>query len=94
LRSSTPTWPSAEVAGRVLKLSEFRRAVVDEFGDAYGRSLVRDLVLGDIGDRTAEQALDAGASPRDVWLALCVATDVPRERWYGAGRPQPPPDAG
>ncbi|MFN3707045.1 DUF3046 domain-containing protein [Microcella sp.] len=74
-----------------MKLSEFRRAVVDEFGDAYGRSLVRDLVLGDVGDRTAQQALDAGVAPRDVWLALCAATDVPRERWHGAGRPQPRP---
>lgn len=53
--------------------------------------MVRDLVLGDVGDRTAQQALDAGVAPRDVWLALCAATDVPRERWHGAGRPQPRP---
>nr|WP_130485191.1 DUF3046 domain-containing protein [Microcella putealis] len=75
-----------------MKLSEFRRAVADEFGEAYGRSLVRDLVLGDVGNRTAEQALDAGLAPRDVWFALCAATDVPRDRWYGAGRPVLPRD--
>lgn len=71
--------------------SEFLRAVADEFGDAYGRSLIRDLVLTPLGERTAEEALGAGAEPREVWLALCAATDVPRERWYGAGRPEPKP---
>lgn len=69
--------------------SEFLRAIVDEFGEAYGRSLVRDLVLGALGDRTAEEALAQGLAPREVWLALCAAMDVPRERWYGAGRPEP-----
>ncbi|RZS57652.1 DUF3046 family protein [Microcella putealis] len=53
---------------------------------------MRDLVLGDVGNRTAEQALDAGLAPRDVWFALCAATDVPRDRWYGAGRPVLPRD--
>lgn len=71
--------------------SEFLRAIADEFGDAYGRSLIRDLVLTPLGERTAEEALGAGAEPREVWLALCAATDVPRERWYGAGRPEPKP---
>lgn len=71
--------------------SEFFRALADEFGEAYGRSLVRDLVLTPLGERTADEALDAGLAPREVWLALCAATDVPRERWYGAGRPEPKP---
>jgi hypothetical protein len=50
---------------------------------------VRDVVLTALGDRTADEALDAGATPRDVWLSLCAAMDVPRERWHGAGRPEP-----
>ncbi|OYX57124.1 MAG: signal transduction histidine kinase [Micrococcales bacterium 32-70-13] len=69
--------------------SEFLRAIVDEFGEAYGRSLLRDLVLTPLGECTADEALGAGAPPREVWLALCAAMDVPRERWYGAGRPEP-----
>lgn len=69
--------------------SEFLRAIADEFGEAYGRSLLRDLVLTPLGERTADEALGAGAPPREVWLALCAAMDVPRERWYGAGRPEP-----
>ena len=69
--------------------SEFSRAIAVEFGEAYGRSLVRDLVLTPLGERTAEQALAAGVAPREIWLALCQAMDVPRERWHGAGRPEP-----
>lgn len=72
-----------------MKVSEFARAVEDEFG-AFGRVLVRDTVLIELGNRTAEQALEGGVSTRDVWLALCRVQEVPRERWYGAGRPKPP----
>lgn len=69
-----------------MRLSEFRRAVAEEFGDGYGSTLLRDLVLVEFGDHTAEQALAAGQPPRAVWIALCKATDVPPNRWYGAGR--------
>ena len=68
-----------------MRLSEFRLAVSDEFGDAYGQVLTRDLVIEEIGSRTADQALKAGEPARAVWLALCRATDVPPERWYGVG---------
>ena len=60
-----------------MKLSEFQTAVDDEFGPAYGKVVVNDLVLSSVGDRTARQALAAGVPARDVWLALCEATDVP-----------------
>jgi len=71
-----------------MRRSEFNRAVADEFG-AQAATLVSDLVLSDIGGRTAAEALDAGIPPRDVWLALCVETDVPPERRYGVGRLEP-----
>jgi hypothetical protein len=73
----------------VVKMSEFKQAIADEFGVGYGRVLAADLVLGDVGSRTANQALSDGVPPREVWLALCRATDVPRERWYGVGTPPP-----
>ena len=69
-----------------MRLSEFRQALKDEFGEDYGRVLTRDLILTAFG-RTADQALAVGASARDVWLALCAETDVPESRRYGAGRP-------
>jgi hypothetical protein len=72
-----------------VRLSEFWLAVSDEFGDAYGRVLTRDLVLGDVGGLTAEQAIKAGVPPRAIWLALCRAADVPAARWYGVGQREP-----
>ncbi len=54
-----------------------------------GDALIADLVLPQCGDRTAVQALAAGVPPREVWLALCIATDVPPERRHGAGRWEP-----
>ena len=72
-----------------MRLSEFQLAVSDEFGAAYGAVITRDLVLEDVGGRTAEQAIAAGANTREVWLALCRAMDVPPERWYGVGQREP-----
>ena len=71
-----------------MRRSEFDRAVVDEFG-AQAASLIVDLVLSEVGGRTAVEALNAGIPPRDVWLALCAETDVPPERRYGVGRLEP-----
>lgn len=72
-----------------MRLSEFWTAVSDEFGLSYGRMLAQDLVLGDIGDLTADQAIAKGISAREIWLALCRATDVPENRWYGVGQREP-----
>lgn len=72
-----------------MRVSEFRVALAEEFGEAHGRVLMSDLVLGGLGGRTAAQALDAGVDAREVWLALCVAQGVPESRWHGRGRPDP-----
>jgi len=71
-----------------VKLSEFQRAVEQEFGP-FGRVLVRDTVIVALGNRTADAALAAGVPAREVWLALCAAQDVPRNRWHGVGLPEP-----
>jgi hypothetical protein len=70
-----------------VKVSEFRLAVDEEFGEALGRVLVHELVLDEVGGRTAERALADGVPAGEVWLALCRANQVPRERWHGRGRP-------
>ncbi len=72
-----------------MRLSEFRRAVAEEFGETFGAALTRDLVLGELGDLTSEQAIAAGVPVRDVWRALCRANDVPEIRWHGAGLRRP-----
>jgi hypothetical protein len=72
-----------------MRTSEFARAIVEEFGEAYGRVLTRDVVLPSLGNATADEAIKNGEEPRDVWLALCEAQDVPVERRHGAGLPKP-----
>ena len=72
-----------------MRLSEFWLAISDEFGEAYGRVIAHDLVLGEIGGITAEQAIQSGVPTRQIWLALCEASDVPRGRWYGVGQREP-----
>ena len=72
-----------------MRRSEFQFAVDEEFGPGYGSVVVNDLVLAELGGRTARDALAAGVPPREVWLALCAATDVPESRRHGVGRPVP-----
>jgi len=71
-----------------MRRSEFLRAVDAEFG-GRASSLVSDLSLPQLSGRTADEALEAGIPPRDIWSALCIETDVPVERRYGAGRLEP-----
>lgn len=61
----------------------------DEFGPEYGRVLTSDLVLGEIGGLTAQQGITKGVAPREIWLALCEAMDVPANRRYGVGQREP-----
>jgi hypothetical protein len=70
-----------------MKVSEFRRAVDEEFGETQGRVLVNELVIDELGGRTAAQALDDGVPTAQVWLALCRANDVPEHRRHGRGLP-------
>ena len=72
-----------------MRLSEFWLAVSDEFGPEYGRVLTSDLVLGEIGGLTAQQGIAKGVAPREIWLALCEAMDVPANRRYGVGQREP-----
>jgi hypothetical protein len=64
-----------------VRLTEFNERVVLRFGATYGASVLVDHVLTDFGDRTAAQAIEDGVEPRDVWRALCVDFDVPRDQW-------------
>jgi hypothetical protein len=62
------------------------------FGAAYAKSLAADLVVGALGSRTAQEALDAGVAPREVWDALCDAMEVPDDvRWHFRDAPRKRP---
>jgi hypothetical protein len=63
-----------------MRLTDFHETVENEFGALRGAALLRDHVLAALGGRTAEQAIEAGWEPRDVWRALAAEFDVPPER--------------
>lgn len=65
-----------------MRLTEFNELVDRQFGAVRGQSILVDHVLTSLGGRTAEQAIEEGIDPRDVWRALCADFDVPRERWF------------
>ncbi len=64
-----------------MRLTQFRELVVERFGSVRGASMLVDHVLTGLGGRTAEQAIEDGVDPRDVWWALCADFDVPRDQW-------------
>ena len=71
-----------------MRHSHFWDLMDGEFGRGYSRTLAHDLVIDGLGDRTAEQALAAGETPRQVWEAVCDAMQVPLERRWGAPEPR------
>lgn len=68
-----------------MRLSEFWELADAVFGEAYARTLTREIHLTSIGD-TPVGALEAGVAPRDVWHALCDEMQVPLEARDGNDR--------
>ena len=63
-----------------MRLTQFRDLMDEEFGPARAAVGARDHVFAELGDRTVEQALEAGIDPRRVWRAVCDVYDVPPAR--------------
>jgi hypothetical protein len=63
-----------------MRTTAFRTMMSDEFGDIRARHIARDHVFAELGGRTVDDALAAGLPPQRIWLAVCDAFDVPRER--------------
>lgn len=57
--------------------------MADEFGVAESKVLLADFALLELGDRTANALLAAGEDPGVIWLAICRAQEVPKERQAG-----------
>ncbi|WP_431711573.1 DUF3046 domain-containing protein [Glutamicibacter uratoxydans] len=66
-----------------MRLSDFWRNMDHEFGPRYSRVLAETLALSEFNSMTANEALNRGVQPREVWQAICKAQDVPSERWLG-----------
>ena len=64
-----------------MRHTEFWSRLEDALGPAYAASWARQYVMSDLGGRTAQEALDAGVSPKEVWAAVWSALGLPaRER--------------
>ncbi|MGL4177822.1 MAG: DUF3046 domain-containing protein [Dermatophilaceae bacterium] len=70
-----------------MRHSRFWELMAEEFGETYAESLASSLVLSALGGRTAREALDAGIRPREVWVALCDAMELPEARRHGREQP-------
>ena len=49
----------------------------DALGSSYARSWADMFVIGDLGGRTANEALAAGVPPKEVWAAVWRVLDLP-----------------
>ena len=57
-------------------------AVVEAFGEAFAPTLCKQLALTNLDSLTANEALERGVAPRDVWHAVGDQMDVPPAvRW-------------
>jgi hypothetical protein len=46
-------------------------------GPAYARAWAGQFVIGELDERTAQEALDAGVPPKAVWAAVWRALELP-----------------
>jgi hypothetical protein len=46
-------------------------------GPTYYRAWARQFVMAELGGRTAQEALDAGVAPKQVWTAVWRALELP-----------------
>jgi hypothetical protein len=64
-----------------VRHTEFWSRMEAALGDSYYRTWAGSFVMAELGGRTAQEALDAGIPPKQVWAAVWRALDLPaRER--------------
>lgn len=63
-----------------VKHSEFWSRLEHALGSGYYRVWATQFVMGDLGGRTAQEALDAGVPPKQVWRAVWTALDLPENQ--------------
>lgn len=64
-----------------MRHTEFWDRMEQALGPSYARSWASLYVISDLGGRTAQQALEAGVPPKEVWRAVWATLELPaRER--------------
>ena len=60
-----------------MRHTEFWSRMEQALGPAYAAAWASQYVMADLGGRTAQEALDSGEDPKDVWRAVWRALDLP-----------------
>jgi len=60
-----------------VRHTEFWERMDLALGPEYSRSWASLHVMAELGGRTAEQALEAGIPPKQVWRAVWAALELP-----------------
>jgi len=60
-----------------VRHTEFWSRMEGALGGAYYRSWAQSFVMAELGGRTAQEALDAGIDPKQVWAAVWSALNLP-----------------
>ena len=60
-----------------MRHTEFWERMDRHLGPAYARVWAGQTVIGQLGNRTVQEALDAGVSPKQVWRAVWTMLELP-----------------
>jgi hypothetical protein len=60
-----------------MRHTEFWSRMEDALGQGYAGVWAAQYVHADLGGRTAQEALDAGVSPKEVWAVVWQALELP-----------------
>lgn len=60
-----------------MRHTEFWARMERALGEGYAGVWSSQHVLAELGGRTAQEALAAGVSPKEVWAAVWRALDLP-----------------
>ncbi|MCW2765701.1 MAG: hypothetical protein JWO11_1660 [Nocardioides sp.] len=60
-----------------MRHTEFWARLEHALGTAYARAWAEQVVLAELGGRTAGEALDAGVPPKQVWAAVWRQLELP-----------------
>jgi hypothetical protein len=63
-----------------MRITAFRTLMTQEFGEVRADMLARDHVFSALGNRTVDQALEAGVPTKEIWRAVCETFEIPPER--------------
>ncbi|GAB3195164.1 hypothetical protein GCM10027062_01420 [Nocardioides hungaricus] len=60
-----------------MRHTELWARIDDALGESYARTWAELFVIGDLGGRTASEALAAGVPPKEVWAAVWRVLELP-----------------